>query len=94
MLAAAQGNPHASGYPVGAPVGSVVAAYGSGDALDYYAVLNDGLQPISGVLAAILRNTDSHGLTQPPRLSADEVWTVAEVEGRIVHYFWISTARR
>ncbi|MCV7082082.1 type VII secretion protein EccB, partial [Mycolicibacterium insubricum] len=65
-----------AGYPVGAPVGSVVAAYGSGDALDYYAVLNDGLQPISGVLAAILRNTDSHGLTQPPRLSADQIATL------------------
>ena len=39
----------------------------------YYAVLPDGLQPISPVLAAILRNTNSYGLDQPPRLGADEV---------------------
>ena len=39
----------------------------------YYAVLPDGLQPISPVLAAILRNTNSYGLQQPPRLGADEV---------------------
>ncbi|MFO0593311.1 MAG: hypothetical protein U0441_37565 [Polyangiaceae bacterium] len=28
------------------------------------------------------------------RLRAGETWTVAELDGRIVHYFWISTARR
>jgi len=39
----------------------------------YYAVLPDGLQPISPVLAAILRNTNAYGLDQPPRLSADVV---------------------
>jgi type VII secretion protein EccB len=36
-------------------------------------VLPDGLQPVSPVLAAILRNTNSYGLQQPPRLGADEV---------------------
>jgi type VII secretion protein EccB len=36
-------------------------------------VLPDGLQPISPVLAAILRNSNSYGLDQPPRLAADEV---------------------
>ena len=39
----------------------------------YYAVLPDGLQPIAPVLAAILRNTNSYGLQQPPRLGPDEV---------------------
>ena len=39
----------------------------------YYAVLPDGLQPISPVLAAMLRNTNSYGLEQPPRLGADEI---------------------
>ncbi|ORU97936.1 type VII secretion protein EccB [Mycobacterium bohemicum] len=64
-----------AGYPVPAPVGAVVASY----ALDpsgtprYYAVLPDGLQPISPVLAAILRNTNSYGLDQPPRLGPDGV---------------------
>lgn len=59
--------------PLSAPVGAVVAAFGSDDAIRYYAVLSDGLQPISPVLAAILRNTNSFGLDQPPRLGADEV---------------------
>ena len=36
-------------------------------------MLPDGLQPISPVLAAILRNSNSYGLDQPPRLSADRI---------------------
>lgn len=67
-------------YPVPGPVGAVVSAYELGatgsdasSSLHYYAVLPDGLQPISPVLAALLRNTDSYGLSQPPRLGADQV---------------------
>lgn len=64
-------------FGVPAPIGAVVVSYAleqspSGVAR-YYAVLPDGLQPISPVLAAILRNTNSYGLDQPPRLGADEV---------------------
>ncbi|MBS9536166.1 type VII secretion protein EccB [Mycobacterium sp. M1] len=63
--------------PVPAPVGAVVAAHtldnGTEDTLRHYAVLPDGLQPISGVLAAVLRNTDSHGLDRPPLLGADDI---------------------
>ncbi len=64
-------------YAVPAPVGAVVVSYAldrsSSGAVRYYAVLPDGLQPISPVLAAILRNTNSYGLDQPPRLGADGV---------------------
>jgi type VII secretion protein EccB len=67
------GNP--ANFPVPAPIGAVVVSYSleqrSSDT--YYAVLPDGLQPISPVLAAILRNTNSYGLQQPPRLGADEI---------------------
>lgn len=56
-----------------APVGSVVAAYEADNTIRYYAVLVDGLQPVSPVLASILRNTNSYGLDQPPRLGVDEV---------------------
>lgn len=56
-----------------APVGAVVSAAEADSTIRYYAVLADGLQPISPVLAGILRNTDSFGLQQPPRLGADEV---------------------
>ena len=72
--------PNAGGpasFSVPAPIGAVVVSYGleqnSSGTLRYYAVLPDGLQPISPVLAAILRNTNSYGLDQPPRLGADEV---------------------
>ncbi|OYN76030.1 type VII secretion protein EccB [Mycolicibacterium sphagni] len=58
---------------VPAPAGAVVAAFGADGTLSYYAVLPDGLQPISPVLAALLRNTNSYGLQEPPRLGADEV---------------------
>lgn len=61
------------GLPVGAPIGSVVVAYGADNTLLYYAVLPDGLQQISPVLAALLRNSNSYGLQQPPRLGADEI---------------------
>jgi len=64
-------------YAVPAPVGAVVVSYAlnqsSPDAVSYYAVLPDGLQPISPVLAAMMRNTNSYGLDQPPRLGADAV---------------------
>ncbi len=66
-----------AGFAVPAPIGGVVVSYAldrdaSGGSL-YYAVLPDGLQPISPVLAAILRNTNSYGLQQPPRLGADDI---------------------
>ncbi len=74
------GTPAAFGLPVPAPVGAVVQAYGlessSANGTLYYAVLPDGLQPVSPVLAAVLRNSNSYGLDQPPRLSADKVATL------------------
>lgn len=71
------GSPPRFSLPVPAPVGAVVVAHGLENNPDnnvlYYAVLPDGLQPISPVLAAMLRNTNSFGLDQPPRLAADQV---------------------
>ncbi|WP_297594540.1 type VII secretion protein EccB [Mycobacterium sp.] len=64
-------------FSVPAPIGAVVVSYtldqSSSGAPRYYAVLPDGLQQISSVLAAILRNSNSYGLDQPPRLGADAV---------------------
>jgi len=64
-------------FPVPAPIGAVLEAHGldssSANGTLYYAVLPDGLQPVSPVLAAVLRNSNSYGLDQPPRLSADKV---------------------
>lgn len=69
------GNPPS--FRLAAPVGAVVVSYAvdetASDTVVYYAVLPDGLQPISPVLAALLRNTNSYGLDQPLRLGADEI---------------------
>lgn len=67
------GEPPRYPLPVAAPVGAVVAAYAADGTLRHYAVLADGLQPISPVLAAIMRNTESYGLDQVPRLGADDI---------------------
>lgn len=67
------GAPPRFALPVQAPVGAVVAAYQADNSIRYYAVQAEGLQQISPVLAAILRNTNSYGLQQPPRLGADDV---------------------
>ncbi|HEX2284218.1 MAG TPA: type VII secretion protein EccB, partial [Mycobacterium sp.] len=61
------GEPPRFPLPLSAPVGSVVASFGADNTIRYYAVHRDGLQPITPVLAAILRNTNSFGLDQPPR---------------------------
>lgn len=67
------GTPPRFALPVPVPVGAVVTAYEANNSIRYYAVQADGLQQISPVLAAILRNTNSYGLQQPPRLGADDV---------------------
>ena len=67
------GRPPRFALPAPAPVGSVMMAHATDGSLLYYAVLPDGLQPVSPVLAAMLRNANSYGLEQPPRLSPDQV---------------------
>lgn len=67
------GEPPRFALPVDAPVGAVVTAYEADNTIRYYAVLPDGLQPVPAVLASIMRNTDSYGFAQPPRLGMDEI---------------------
>ena len=67
------GQPTGFPMPGGTPVGAVVTAFDADNTVRYYAVLPDGLQPVPSVLAAILRNTNSYGLAQPPRLAADDI---------------------
>lgn len=74
------GQPPQFPVPVPAPVGAVVVAHAvesaegtANSSRQYYAVLPDGLQPVSPVLAAVLRNTDSYDLTSPPSLGADQI---------------------
>ncbi|MGL6236517.1 MAG: type VII secretion protein EccB [Segniliparus sp.] len=73
---AAPAIPGAGGAPrfaLGHPVGSVVASRTLDGRTQNYAVLQDGLQPVPRVLAAILRNTDSYGLAVPPLLAPDQI---------------------
>lgn len=55
------------------PIGSVVVDHAEGNQLRYYAVSADGIQPISSVIAAILRANDAYGLISPPALTPDQV---------------------
>jgi type VII secretion protein EccB len=59
---------------VGAPVviGSVVVSQDVASGQDqFYVVLADGVQPVTSVVAAMLRQRDSYGASQPPRVSPD-----------------------
>jgi type VII secretion protein EccB len=75
------GEPPQFPLSLAAPVGAVVAAYEADNTIRYYAVLRDGLQPVPEVLAGILRNTNSYGLEQPPRLGADAVARMPAARG-------------
>ncbi|QZT60731.1 type VII secretion protein EccB [Mycolicibacterium austroafricanum] len=75
------GSPSAAPLPEPLPIGAVVVAYDADNAIRHYVVLTDGLQAVSPVVAAILRNSNSYGLAQPPRLDADVVARIPEVAG-------------
>lgn len=52
--------------------GSVVVSQDVASGGDqFYVVLGDGIQPVSSVVAAMLRQRDSFGMSQPPRISPD-----------------------
>lgn len=75
------GEPPRFVMPVDAPVGAVVVAYDTNGSMRHYVVLPAGLQPVSPVVAEILRNTNSFGLDQPPRLGADDVARLPAAHG-------------
>ena len=55
------------------PVAAVVIDHDANNQTRYYTVTADGLQPISPVVAAILRANDAYGLVEPPALTPDQV---------------------
>jgi type VII secretion protein EccB len=55
------------------PIGSVVVDHRENNDLRYYVVAPEGIQPISAVVAAILRANDAYGLVEPPALTPDQV---------------------
>lgn len=67
------GTPTSYPLPVTAPIGSVLVSSSTDNTPVYYAVLTDGVQQVSPVVASALRNANSYGLEQPPRLTADQV---------------------
>jgi type VII secretion protein EccB len=54
-------------------VGSVVVDRGENNQLRYYVVTAEGIQPISPVVATILRANDAYGLVEPPALTPDQI---------------------
>lgn len=70
---AGAGAPTSYPLPVAAPIGSVLVSYSTDNTPVHYAVLTDGVQQISPVIASALRNANSYGLEQPPRLTADQI---------------------
>ena len=54
-------------------VGSVIVDRDENNELRYYAVAAEGLQPISPVMAAILRANNAYGLVEPPAMTPDQV---------------------
>lgn len=67
------GEPPRYQLPQPVPVGGVVTSFDANNTMRHYAVLVGGLQLISPVVAAMLRNSNSYGFNQPPRLDADDI---------------------
>lgn len=61
-------------------IASVIVDHGEHNQLRYYAVTADGIQPISSVVAAILRANDAYGLVDPPVLTPDQIAKAPKVE--------------
>lgn len=58
----------------GVVIGAVVASQDVATAADrFYVVVGDGVQPISPVVAAMLRQQNSYGLATPPHVSPDRL---------------------
>ena len=61
-------------------VGSVVVDRDESNQLRYYVVTAEGIQPISPVVAAILRANDAYGLVEPPALTPDQIAKAPKAE--------------
>lgn len=76
------GDPPRFSWPVPdkpAPLaGSVVVDHDENNNLRYYVVAAEGIQPISAVVAAILRANDAYGLVEPPALTPDQTAKAAK----------------
>jgi type VII secretion protein EccB len=68
------GSPAHFDWGPGVVVGSVVASQDVAAAGDrFYVVVADGVQPVSAVVAAMLRQQNSYGAVAPPRVSPDQL---------------------
>jgi len=72
------GGPTSADLGVRVPVGAVVASRDAASGADrFYVAVSDGVQEVSPVVAAMLRQHDSFGLTTPPQVSPDRVARIA-----------------
>jgi type VII secretion protein EccB len=68
------GSPARFDWGPGVVVGAVVASQDVATGGDrFYVVLADGVQPVSAVVAAMLRQQNSYGAATPPRVSPDQL---------------------
>lgn len=78
----------------GVVVGAVVAGQDVATSADrFYVVLSDGVQPISPVVAAMLRQQNSYGLATPPRVPPDRLARIAVKHVLDVDYYPNSPVR-
>lgn len=69
-------------------VGSVVASQDVATGSDrFYVVVADGVQPVSAVVAAMLRQQNSYGAATPPRVSPDQLTHVPIRHALDVDYY-------
>ncbi len=68
------GAPAGFDWGPGVVIGSVVVTQDVATRADkFYAVVGDGVQPVSPVVAAMLRQRDSYGTSTPPRVTPDRL---------------------
>ena len=68
-------------------IGSVVVDHDENNQVRYYVVGAEGVQPISPVIAAILRANDAYGLVEPPALTPDQINKASKVDVVPVDYY-------
>lgn len=74
------GSPASGQWAPGVVVGSVVSSRDEASGEDrFYVVATDGVQPVSRVVAAMLRQRDSFGLNTVPQVSPDRLAAVPRV---------------
>lgn len=71
----------------GSPVGTVLQTQTVGSGTQFYVVLADGVQKISGFVADLLRSSNSYGAAAPRQVSPDMLVSAPQVSTLAVDYY-------